>query len=232
MSSLLPERGAAVSPSAPKALYSAAEELAHVLTHGLGAVLAVAALVALVIKAALYGNVWHVVACSVYGATLVLMYTGSTLYHSATDTRAKSILRVIDHSLIFLMIAGTYTPFTLVTLRGPWGWSLFALTWTLTVVGLVFKLIHTGRYERLSLAIYLAMGWSVLVALQPLIEALPIGGLLLLAGGGLTYSLGALFYAWRSLPFNHAIWHGFVLLGGTLHYFAIFFFVVPSAPSI
>ena len=212
-------------------LYSFGEELAHVITHGLGLVLAIAGLAILVARATLYGDAWHVTAVSIFGTTLVLMYAASTLYHSIPLPRAKHVLRVIDHSLIFFLIAGTYTPFTLVTLRGPWGWSLFGFTWGLAIVGVIFKIFATGRYEKVSLAIYLGMGWCAVAAIEPLLENMEAGGLALMLAGGLTYSGGVAFYLWQRLRYHHAIWHLFVLAGSVLHYFAILYYVVPGPPA-
>lgn len=209
-------------------LYSFGEEVAHASTHGFGALAAVVGLVVLVARATLYGNVWHVVAVSIFGATLVLMYTASTLYHAIPLPKPKKILRVLDHSLIYFLIAGSYTPFTLITLRGPWGWGLFAFVWTLALLGVVFKIYFTGKYEKVSLAIYLLMGWAALAALKPLLNSLDSGGLALLAAGGLTYTGGVAFYVWDRLRYHHAIWHLFVLAGSVLHYFAIYFYVLPG----
>ena len=218
----------------PAKVYSLGEELAHALTHGLGVVLAIAGLAILVARAALYGDVWHLVAVSIFGATLVLMYTASTLYHSipaAALPRAKRVLRVIDHSLIYFLIAGTYTPFTLVTLRGPWGWSLFAVTWGLAIAGVIFKIYATGKFEKVSLAIYLAMGWCALAAIKPILANLDPGGIALIVAGGITYSGGVAFYVWHRLRYHHAIWHLFVLGGSVLHFFAVLFYVVPGPPA-
>lgn len=211
-------------------LYTLGEEIAHALTHGLGVVLAIVGLTVMVARAALYGDHWHIIGAAVFGATLVLMYTASTLYHSIPLPRAKRVLRIIDHSTIYLLIAGTYTPFTLVTLHGVWGWSLFAVIWGLALVGVVFKAFATGRFERLSLAIYLGMGWCVVVAIKPLLTTLDTGGLVLLLAGGLAYSGGVGFYVWERLRYHHAIWHGFVLAGSVLQYFAVFFYVIPGPP--
>ncbi len=212
-------------------LYTLGEELAHAITHGLGVVLAIIGLVVLVVRSVLYGNIWHVVASSVFGATLVMMYAASTLYHSIPLPRARHVLRVIDHSLIFLLIAGTYTPFTLVTLRGPWGWSLFGFTWSLAVIGVGLKIFTTGRYEKVSLAVYLLMGWCAVVATKPLFHHLEPGGLVLLAAGGITYSGGVAFYTWQRLRYHHAIWHLFVLGGSLLHWFTVYYYVVPGPPE-
>lgn len=215
--------------TAPPALprYSLREEIASSITHGIGIVLAIAGLAVLVAFAALNGDAWHVVGCSIFGAALILCFTTSTLYHSVQAERVKRLLRTLDHSAIFLLIAGTYTPFLLVNLRGAWGWSLFAVIWTLTFLGIVLRLVLNGRLHGLVVSLYLAMGWIVVVAVQPLLERVATGGLILLAAGGLAYTAGVAFYKWRRLPYNHAIWHGFVLAGSTLHFFAVLFYVIP-----
>jgi hemolysin III len=205
------------------------EEIANSLTHGLGGVLAVAGLSVLVTFAALRGTAWHVVGCSVFGTTLVLLYTVSTLYHSIPSPRAKRVLRAFDHSAIFLLIAGTYTPFALVNLRGPWGWSLMGLVWGLAILGIVLRMARGRRSEKAAVALYIAMGWCAVVAVKPLVAAVAPGGLALILAGGLAYTAGVAFYAWRRLPYHHAIWHVFVMAGSTLHYFAILFYVLPRA---
>jgi hemolysin III len=212
-------------------LYTAGEEIAHALTHGLGVVLAIAGLTVMVARATLYGDVWHITGAAIFGTTLVLMYTASTVYHSipaATLPRTKKVLRVIDHSTIYFLIAGSYTPFTLVTLHGAWGWTLFGITWGLALVGVVFKVFATGKFEKLSLAIYLGMGWCIVLAIKPLISTLATGGLVLLFLGGLSYTGGVAFYVWERLRYHHAIWHAFVLGGSVLQYFAVLFYVIPG----
>jgi hemolysin III len=202
------------------------EEIANTVTHGIGGVLAVAGLVLLVTFAAIRGSAWHVIGCSVFGATMVLLYTSSTLYHAITAPRAKRALRHIDHASIYLLIAGTYTPFTLATLRGPWGWTLFGVIWGLAVLGIT---LQTGsrRHPVVAVLLYIAMGWTVVIAIQPLLRELPMGGMILLVLGGLAYTSGVAFYAWRKLPYHHAIWHGFVLAGTVLHFFAVLLYVIP-----
>lgn len=207
--------------------YTLGEEVANSLTHGVGIVLAIAGLAVMTAFAALHGDAWHIVACSIFGATLILLYTSSTLYHSIPGARAKQVLRILDHSAIFLLIAGTYTPFMLVNLRGPWGWSLLAAIWSLAAAGIVLRLLLRGRLHGVVVAIYVAMGWAVVVAVQPMLENVAGGGLLLLAGGGLAYTAGVAFYKWRRLKYHHAIWHGFVLLGSALHFFSVLFYVIP-----
>ena len=209
--------------------YTENEEIANRLTHGLGAILSVAGLVLLVVFASRHGDAWHVVSTAVFGATLVLLYSASTLYHSVQGDRSRALLQRFDHAAIFLLIAGSYTPFVLVTLRGPWGWSLFGVVWGLAVTGVALKFWVAGRFRLLSTLIYLAMGWLVLVAIKPLVAALPSGGLKLLFAGGLCYTGGAAFYLWKRLPYHHAVWHLFVLAGSVCHWAAVFWYVVPRA---
>ena len=206
--------------------YTRGEEIANSLTHGLGLVLSVAGLSVLVTLAALHGDAWTVVGCAVFGASLVLLYAASTLYHALQAPRVKRWLRVFDHASIFLLIAGTYTPLLLVNLRGPWGWSLFGVVWALAVAGIVLKLFFTGRFRLLSTLIYLFMGWLALAAFKPLVAALPHGSLVMLFAGGAAYTTGTLFYMWKRLPYHHAVWHLFVLVGSVCHFFAIYGSVV------
>lgn len=207
--------------------YTFGEEIAHCITHGAGALLAIAGLAVLVAFASLKGNAWHVVSVSLYGATLILLFTCSTLYHGITAPRAKVVLRHLDHAAIFLLIAGTYTPFALVNLRGPWGWTIFAVIWTLAVGGVLMQTRLIRRAKWVNALLYVLMGWLVVVAIKPLIAAVETGGLVLLIAGGLAYTLGTAFYVWKRLKFHHAIWHGFVLLGSALHFFAVLFYVIP-----
>jgi hemolysin III len=209
-------------------VYPPREELANRVTHGVGAAFSIAGLVLMVVFSARHGDAWQVVSSAIFGATLVLLYTSSTLYHSTRAERRRILLRKFDHAAIFLLIAGTYTPFVLVTLRGPWGWSLFGVVWGLAVAGVALKFWFAGRFKLMSTLLYLGMGWLVMIALKPLAAALPAGGLKLLVAGGLFYTSGAVFYLWRRLPFNHAIWHLFVLGGSTCHWAAVFFYVVPG----
>lgn len=208
--------------------YSPGEEIANRLTHGLGAGCSVAGLVLMVVFSARHGDAWQVVSTAIFGATLVLLYTTSTLYHSFADERRRVLLQKFDHAAIFLLIAGTYTPFVLVTLRGPWGWSLFGVVWGLAITGVALKFWFAGRFRVASTLIYVAMGWLVMIALKPLMAALPAGGLQLLVAGGLCYTGGAVFYLWRRLPYHHAIWHLFVLGGSACHWAAVFCYVVPG----
>lgn len=201
------------------------EELVNTVTHITGAALALAGLVVLVVSAAQRGDAWRVASFSVYGATLLLLYSSSALYHG-TDGRVKKFLRTIDHQAIYLLIAGTYTPFTLVTLRGPWGWTLFGIVWGLAVLGITLDAVH-GKGRRLpQLIIYILMGWLITAALGPLLRALPLPGVLWLIGGGLFYTSGVVFYLQDDrFPYFHAVWHLFVLAGSLCHYFSVLFYI-------
>jgi hemolysin III len=204
------------------------EELANALTHGLGATAALAGGAVLITLAARYGDGWQLAGAIVFGISLLLLYLASTLYHWARHPVVKARLKVFDHCAIYLLIAGTYTPFTLIGLRGPWGWGLFAAIWTLALAGVVFKLFYTGRFKLLSTAIYIAMGWLVIVAIKPLLglDGWTLGWLF---AGGMFYTLGTVFYHRPSLPYSHAIWHLFVVGGSVCHYVAVMAQVVHSA---
>lgn len=207
------------------------EEIANSVLHGIGAALAVAALATLVTLAALRGNALHVVGSAVFGAALVAMFASSALYHAITHRRAKRVLRVIDHSAIYVAIAGTYTPFLLVSLHGAWGWSLLAVVWAAAATGITLAATVGPRFEGLRLAIYIAMGWVGVVAFRPLLASLGPGGVALVVGGGVVYTLGAVVYAWRGLRYHHAIWHVFVLAGSALHVLAVLWYVIPRTPG-
>ena len=208
--------------------YSTGEEIANSITHGIGVLLSIAGLAVLVNFSTTRGDAWHIVSCSIYGATLILLYTASTLYHSVPVPRIKGLLRTFDHSAIYLLIAGTYTPFMLVNLRGPWGWSIFGTIWGIAILGIILKTTSFGRLPGVSLGFYLTMGWIIVIAIKPLLAVLDKGGLELLILGGLAYSAGVIFYIWEKLPYSHAIWHLFVLAGSIFHFFAILFYVIPG----
>src|SRR5215213_7479331 len=204
------------------------EEVANCATHGVGLALSLAGLVALVALAWARGDAWHMASCAVYGASLVTLYLASTLYHGARAPRAKRLLQALDHCGIYLLIAGTYTPFTLVTLRGPWGWTLFGLVWGLALAGILFRVLFGTRYRPLAVASYVLLGWLCVVAVKPIFEHVPLGALAWIAAGGLTYTAGVFFFAADRIPHNHAIWHLFVLGGSICHYVAVLLHVVPS----
>lgn len=206
------------------------EEIANSVTHGVGALLSIASLAAMIVIAAgrPQGRGAAIAACAVYGASLLLLYLCSTLYHAITNRRAKRIFRILDHASIYLLIAGTYTPFTLLTLRGPWGWVLFGVIWTLAVAGVIVKCFHTGRMQILSTSLYVLMGWFGVVALRPLLAALPWHAVLWLLAGGVFYTAGVAFFAsrWR---YAHSIWHLFVLAGSICHFVSICAYVLPRS---
>ena len=203
------------------------DEIASALTHGLGALLALAGSAVLITLAAIHGDGWQLGASIVFGVTLLLLYTASTLYHAIQHPVAKGRLKVFDHCAIYLLIAGTYTPFTLVGLREDGGWWLFAAIWTLAAAGVVFKLFFTGRFKGVSTLIYIGMGWMAVIAIKPFLRQIPPETLGWLLGGGLSYTLGTVFYMSKRIPFAHAIWHGFVLAGSICHFVAVALHVVP-----
>jgi len=203
-------------------------ELANSATHGMGLALSVAGCALLVTLAALRGNAWHIVACSIYGGTLVCLYSASTVYHSVRSPRLKHVLRIVDHSSIYLLIAGTYTPFTLVLLRGGWGWTLFGLVWGLSLVGILLKVWFVDHLPVASTLVYVGMGWLVVIAIKPVVALVPAAALLWLLAGGVFYTAGVGFFAWQKLPYHHAIWHLFVMGGSVCHYFAVLYYVVPA----
>jgi len=216
MMDITPDSRSAPSSHLPR------EEFANVLTHGLGSLAALPGGIVLVTLAAIHGDGWQLAGAIVFAASLLMLYAVSTVYHAARRPHLKRRLQVVDHCAIYVLIAGTYTPFTLVGLRGPWGWGLFAAIWTLALAGVVFKLFFTGRFERLSTLIYLAMGWLVVVAIHPMLSMIDAWTLCWLFAGGVFYSLGTLFYLRESLPYSHAIWHLFVIAGSVCHYLAVF----------
>jgi len=205
--------------------YPPKEEKFNVWSHFIGFILSIAALTLLVVKSSLFGNVWHIVSYSIYGSSLILLYLASTLYHKSKKPKIRARLNIFDHAAIYVLIAGTYTPFTLVTLHGVTGWVLFGLTWGVAILGVIFKLFFIGKYDRLSTIMYVLMGWMVIFAIKPLIENLSAQGLFWLAAGGVFYTVGAVFYSREKLAYNHAIFHVFVLLGSISHFVSIFFYV-------
>lgn len=215
----------AVTPVPNDRNYSTAEELAHTLTHGFGALIALVGLVILVVTVAETRDPWHITGAALFGGALVLMYAASTAYHHAKSPSLKVKLRAVDHAAIYLLIAGTYSPFMLVMFRDSFGLPLFIGLWVLAAAGVVFKIFATGRFEKTSVAIYLFMGWVILFVAKPVFQAMETAGLILLVAGGLAYTVGVVFYRWHSLPHHHTIWHLFVMAGSALHYFAVLYFV-------
>ena len=204
------------------------EERLNAVTHGIGTLLALAGLIILLMASLLHGDIWRLISSSIYGASLVLLYLASTLYHSFSNEKLKYIFKIFDHSAIYLLIAGTYTPFTLVLFRGTLGWTVFGVVWGLALIGVVFKLFFVNRFKLLSTICYIVMGWLMLLLIKPLVAALPTIGLCWLIGGGVLYTVGALFYLYRRIPYNHAIWHLFVLAGSAAHFITVYYYILPS----
>lgn len=203
------------------ALQSKREEIANAITHGLGALLAIAALIILTIFSAINGNVWHIVSFSVFGATLVILYMASTLYHSFTNEKIKILFRKFDHMSIYLLIAGTYTPFCLTVLNNWIGWTLFGIVWGSAILGIVLKAFFTGKKELLSTLLYVLMGWVALIAIKPLFDSVTLTTFILLMTGGVFYTAGTYFFVKDRIKYFHSIWHLFVLAGSTFHFFAV-----------
>lgn len=211
--------------------HSFREELWSALTHGLGALLSLVAGAVLITLAALWGNAWQLGSAIVFGVSLLLLYVASTLYHAIPHQTAKARLKIFDHCAIFVLIAGTYTPFTLIGLRGHGGWWLFAAIWTLAAIGVVFKLFFTGRFKGLSTLIYIGMGWIVIFAIKPMVSQVGAVTLAWLFAGGIAYTAGTIFYMSRRIPYAHAIWHVFVLIGSVCHFVAVSMQVLPASAA-
>ena len=204
--------------------YSFREEVANSISHGLGLVLALVALPVLVLAAIETGNVRFLVGVSVFGGTMILLYLASTLYHSISHETAKQLFRVFDHTAIFLLIAGTYTPFSLGVLRGPWGWSMLAIVWTLAIIGITLKIRRRTRHSRITIVLYVIMGWLAVVAVKPMVMLIPVPGIVLILAGGLAYTGGLAFFAAQRIRYNHFIWHLFVIAGTACHFFAVLWY--------
>jgi hemolysin III len=203
---------------------SFAEEVANSISHGLGLLLAIVAVPILVLAAIKAGSAHFIVGVSVFGGTMITLYLASTLYHSLTHDAAKRLFRLFDHSAIFLLIAGTYTPFSLGVLRGPWGWSLLAIVWSLAIIGITLKIRKRTRHSRISIVLYVIMGWLAIVAVKPIVMLIPIPGIILILAGGLAYTGGLAFFAAQRIRYNHFIWHLFVIAGTTCHFFAVLWY--------
>ncbi len=207
--------------------YETKEERLNVISHGIGLLLSVAALVLLVVYASIYGSAMHIVSFSIYGASLIVLYSASTLYHYVQRSKLRHRLNILDHAAIYILIAGTYTPFTLVVLKGWVGWTIFGVSWGLAIAGVVLKLFYTGKYDKISTIAYVLLGWLIIFAIRPLVTHLSFEGLMWLLSGGLFYTFGAILYSIKRIRYNHAIFHIFVLLGSFSHFIAVFFYVLP-----
>lgn len=208
--------------------YSPIEEKINITTHAIGFILSIVAFVLLVTHANLHGDVWHIVSFSIFGASLIILYAASTFYHSAKKSELRNRLKIFDHASIYILIAGTYTPFTLVTLNGTIGWVIFGTSWGLALTGIILKFFFTGKYKLISTIMYVLMGWVIVFAIKPLINNLPLEGLLWLLAGGIFYTIGAILYSIKKIKLNHAIFHMFVLSGSFCQFMSVFFYVLPS----
>jgi len=206
--------------------YNSTEEKLNVITHGLGLILSVIAMILLILHASEMGTARHVLSFTIFGASLILLYSASTFYHYFQNPNIRRKLNILDHAAIYILIAGTYTPFTLITLKGPLGWTIFGITWGIAIIGIFFKLFYTGRFDKISTGAYVAMGWIIIFAIKPLIENLPVNGLYWLLIGGIFYTVGAILYSIKRIKYNHAIFHVFVLLGSFSHFMAVYFYVL------
>lgn len=206
--------------------YSPLEEKTNIISHAIGLVLSIVALLLMLIRASESGDSLHIVGAAIFGASLIALYTASTLYHSAKDPKVRARLRINDHATIYILIAGTYTPFTLITLNGWVGWTVFGVSWGMAIAGVVLKLFFTGKYNVLSTLMYIFMGWIIIFAVKPLVNSLSPEGLFWLIAGGVAYTTGAIIYSIKKIHFNHAIFHLFVLLGSFCHFISVYFYVL------
>jgi hemolysin III len=204
-----------------------AEEIVNSLTHGLGLVLSIGGLSVLIVFASIYGTAWHIISSAIYGSSLVLLYAVSTLYHAVRSAERKQRLRTMEQGFIFLLIAGTYTPFTIVAMNASWGWSLFGVVWGFALAGIVLNTLYTHHFPIISNLLFLGIGWLSVIAIIPLKDSLPLGGLLWLLLGGLSYTFGIIFLSWCKIPFSHSVWHVSVIVGSFCHYVAVLFYVIP-----
>lgn len=217
-----------MSPHEEIKFYSPLEERINIISHAIGLLLSIVALVLLVERASSYQNPLYIVSFAMFGLSLISLYAASTFYHSSRTPGLRARLRIVDHATIYVLIAGTYTPFALITLNGPVGWTIFTVSWTMAVSGIVLKLFFTGRYELLSTLMYVFMGWIVIFVLKPLINNLPMAGLVWLVAGGMSYTVGAIIYSIKKISFNHSIFHIFVLAGSFCHFMAVYYYVLPQ----
>ena len=208
--------------------YSSREEIVNIISHAIGLMLSIVALVLLLIQANAFGNVWHIVSVGIFGVSLILLYAASTLYHSSKQQVLRKRLKIFDHAAIYVLIAGTYTPFALITLNSTVGWTLFSVSWGLALIGIIFKLFYTGKYQSISTLMYILMGWMIVFAMKPLIDNLALEGLNWLIAGGVSYTIGAIIYSIEKIKFNHAIFHIFVLIGSFCHFISVYYYVLPS----
>lgn len=210
--------------------YTLGEEIFNSVTHGIGSLLSIAGTVVLIVFSAINSDAFAVVSSAIYGASLIILYTMSTLYHSITNVKAKKFFRIMDHNTIFFLIAGTYTPYTLAVLRSALGWVLFGIVWGAAVIGIVLNSIDLEKFSKISVACYIAMGWVIIIAVKPLMNTMPFVSFVLLVAGGVFYTLGVIFYAIKKVKYFHSVWHIFTVIGSALHYFSVFIAIaLPTA---
>lgn len=210
-----------------KKRYTLGEEIFSAVTHGVGSLLSIAGTAVIIVLAAIFNDAWAVVGCAIFGASLIILYSMSTLYHSITNQKAKSFFRIMDHNTIFFLIAGTYTPITISIMRGVIGWVLFGIVWGAAIIGIVLNSIDLEKFRKPSVVCYIAMGWVIIFAIRPLLNVMNVWSLWLLIGGGVFYTVGVIFYAIKKVKYFHSIWHIFTVLGSVCHYFSILFAVTP-----
>lgn len=206
-------------------IFTKKEETAHSITHGFGALLSIAALAVAIVLASFTKDPWVIVSVTIYGTTMLLMYLSSTIVHALPEGKVKDIFQIIDHAAIYLFIAGTYTPLLLISLRSSLGWMIFGIVWGIALAGIIFKIFFVKKFLIMSTVFYLLMGWMIVLVWEPMLAAMPQQTILYLAVGGLFYTVGAVFYVWRKIPYHHVVWHLFVLAGSAFHFFAILFLI-------
>lgn len=209
-----------------KRKYTLGEEIFNSVSHGIGSLLSIAGTAVLIVLACIYSDAWGIVSCAIYGASLIVLYTMSTLYHSITNEKAKKFFQIMDHNTIFFLIAGTYTPITLAILKGTLGWVLFGIVWIAAAVGITLNSINLKKYSKPSIVCYIVMGWVIILAIKPLVESVSFLSLLFLIIGGVAYTLGVVFYAVKKVKYFHSIWHLFTIAGSVFHYFSILLAIV------
>lgn len=209
-------------------IFTKKEEIANAVTHGIGAIMSIVALVLLIVFASLYGTAWHVVSFTIFGITMFLLYFSSTMVHALPHGKAKDLFEIFDHSAIYFFIAGSYTPFTFIVIQGGLGWTLFGIVWGLAIGGTIFKAFFVKKYVLASTLLYVVMGWLVVIGWDRIVANLDTNGLYLFVVGGLMYTFGAIFYVWRGFKYHHAIWHLFVIAGSTAHFFCVFIYLLPA----
>ncbi len=210
----------------PKKRYTLGEEIFNSVSHGAGVLLAIAGTIVLIVSAAIYSDAWAVVSSCIYGGSLIILYTMSTLYHAISNYKAKVFFRIMDHNTIFFLIAGTYTPYTLVSLRGPVGWTLFGIVWGAAIVGIILNSIDLEKFKKISMVCYILMGWVIIIAIKPMMNSMPSISLLFLLIGGIFYTVGIIFYAIKKVKYFHSVWHLFTVAGSIFHYFSILFVII------